>query len=47
MNKRGKRVPIHTIGFDMQDPAAEQLLKRIAEESGGRYSPVGFPGDQK
>jgi hypothetical protein len=47
MNKRGKRVPIHTIGFDMQDPAAETLLKRIAEESGGRYSPVGIPGDQK
>jgi hypothetical protein len=47
MNKRGKRVPVHTIGFDMQDPEAEKLLKRIAEESGGRYSPVGFPGDKK
>lgn len=47
MNKRGKRVPIHTIGFDMQEPEAEKLLKRIAEESGGRYSPVGFPGAKK
>jgi hypothetical protein len=47
MNKRGKRVAVHTIGFDMQDPAAEKLLKRIAEESGGRYSPVGYPGDKK
>jgi hypothetical protein len=47
MNKRGKRVPIHTIGFDMQDRDAEKLLQRIAEESGGRYSPVGYPGSKK
>lgn len=47
MNKRGKRVPIHTIGFDMQDPKAEEMLKRIAEESGGRYSPVGPTGGRK
>lgn len=47
MNKRGKRVPIHTIGFDMQSDDAVKLLKQIAEESGGRYSPVGFPGDKR
>jgi len=44
MNKRGKRVAIHCIAFDIQDPAVEKLMRRIAEESGGRYSAVPLNG---
>ncbi len=40
MNKRGRRVPIHCIAFDVQEKGVEQLMKRIAEDSGGRYTAV-------
>ena len=40
MNKRGKRVPIHCIAFDIQDKAVEVMMKKIAEESGGQFTSV-------
>jgi len=40
MNKRGKKVPIHCIAFDIQDKDVEKAMKAIAEESGGRYIAV-------
>lgn len=47
MNKRGRKIPIHCIGFDLQERGAEDLLKRIAEESGGRFTAVPLPGVRK
>lgn len=35
MNRRGKRVVIHTVAFG--DRGSEELLRRIARESGGTY----------
>jgi len=40
MNKRGRKVPIHCIAFDIQDKAVERMMKQIADESGGRYTSV-------
>lgn len=40
MNKRGKRVAIHCIAFDIQDQNVEVLMKKIAEESGGDFVAV-------
>jgi hypothetical protein len=40
INKRGKKVPIHCIAFDIQDTEVERMMKQIAEDSGGRYSAV-------
>jgi hypothetical protein len=40
MNKRGKRVPIHCIAFDIQDQTVEVMMKKIAEESGGQFTAV-------
>lgn len=40
MNKRGKRVPIHCIAFDIQDQAVEVMMKKIAAESGGEFTSV-------
>lgn len=40
MNKRGKKVAIHCIAFDIQEKAVEDAMKAIATESGGRYVAV-------
>lgn len=47
MNKRGKKVPIHCIGFDLQEKAAEDALKAIAAESGGRFIAVPLSRSKK
>ncbi|MBC7773498.1 MAG: VWA domain-containing protein [Pyrinomonadaceae bacterium] len=47
MNKRGKKVPIHCIAFDIQEKAVEDAMKAIAEESGGRYVAVPLSGSKK
>jgi hypothetical protein len=47
LNKRGRRVQIHCIGFDIQDRAAEDLLMQIAEDSGGQYHSVPLYGRDK
>lgn len=40
MNKRGKRVAIHCIAFDIQDQAVEQMMRKIATDSGGQFTSV-------
>jgi hypothetical protein len=47
MNKRGRKVPIHCIGFDLQEKGAEENLKKIAQDSGGRFVAVPLPGVKK
>jgi hypothetical protein len=43
LNKQGKRVPVHCILFDVQEPGAIDLMKRIAKNSGGTYTEVRLP----
>jgi hypothetical protein len=47
MNKRGHKAPIHCIGLNLEEKGAEENLKKIAQDSGGRFIAVPLPGTRK